>query len=664
MVKGSMRFKQSINLVNLKNATRRRLRSPKVICAEILALTVLCALGAAIPQVGIATDADLQALRESGPLWRGLVQAFALDHVFRSPGFLIAALAASASLFVIVLEQSRRLYVQWRQTLSPAHFQAAPFKVEFERPARTPGLGREAEPQVQIWSERRLGLAGSALFHSGLLLVIVAAALRALFGAEAVVDLLEGEELTPSAASWSGQWPGMLAKPIQFTRPLKLVAVQASLYESGDLRNLKVRLELPVQTGTREAEIAVNRDLRLPGGRLFLANEFGAAALVEWRKDGMVANRQAALLTSPGGGAFEGALSLPNGDRIFLRAHVDAAGHRPERVQVRVMKGKVLLYAGDLSVGETAALPQGARLALCGTPFWARLRGSRDSTLWLAYTGFALLMLGATLIFTVVKLDACIVVTPTGERESVFVAFKPHRFAPLFQERFQQLVERLGGPANSLLAFETSRRRSERDAAMEKLAPRAPESPVNLDLPVAAQRALLLLLVVGAPALTGCGPSALAEARQLVQRYNETVSEAYRRGDARVAVPVVGANEGRKLVGLIGVRLDLGITLNSELLALEITGVEKTNKTMRVRTTERWRYRDLRIGSGAPVGEESVDSYEMLYVFEKTGKTWLADEIAFTAPPKVGRKRTPWPATPAPPQALANSTPGKETRQP
>lgn len=36
-------------------------------------------------------------------------------------------------------------------------------------------------------------------------------------------------------------------------------------------------------------------------------------------------------------------------------------------------------------------------------------------------------MAGATLIFAVVKLNACIVVTPLGERQRVFVALKPQR---------------------------------------------------------------------------------------------------------------------------------------------------------------------------------------------------------------------------------------------
>jgi len=137
-----------------------------------------------------------------------------------------------------------------------------------------------------------------------------------------------------------------------------------------------------------------------------------------------------------------------------------------------------------------------------------------------------------------------------------------------------------------------------------------------------------------------------AEARRLVERYNQAVSEAYRRADVNLIDPVVGPNttEGKRLTGLIGVRLDMGITLDAELLSLEVTEVAQKGGELQVRTQERWRYRDRKIGTGEQVGEESADSYELLYTFEKSGGQWLASETSFTATPQVGRKAVPWAA--------------------
>jgi hypothetical protein len=153
---------------------------------------------------------------------------------------------------------------------------------------------------------------------------------------------------------------------------------------------------------------------------------------------------------------------------------------------------------------------------------------------------------------------------------------------------------------------------------------------------------IAILALFGGTLLTGCRPSATEQARTLVERYNKAVSEAYRRGDVKLIDPVVGPREGKKLTGLIGIRRDFGLALDSHLLSLEVSGVERAKDAMRVSTKERWRYRDLRLGSGAQVGDESFDSYEMLYLFTNINKAWLVDEIRFTKPPRVGRGQGAW----------------------
>lgn len=173
-----------------------------------------------------------------------------------------------------------------------------------------------------------------------------------------------------------------------------------------------------------------------------------------------------------------------------------------------------------------------------------------------------------------------------------------------------------------------------------------------------------LLWLVPMLAVASCRRKGRDEARRLVERYNRVVCEAYRRGDVRLIDPVVGPKEGKRLTGLIGVRLDMGITLDAELLHLEVTGVEEcageSGEELRVRTKERWHYRDRKIGTGEQVGEESYDSYEMLYLFAKIDGRWLVDEIRFTTPPEVGRKTTPWSSDRRTLHGVANAAPGKE----
>jgi hypothetical protein len=168
--------------------------------------------------------------------------------------------------------------------------------------------------------------------------------------------------------------------------------------------------------------------------------------------------------------------------------------------------------------------------------------------------------------------------------------------------------------------------------------------------------------LLGTVLLTSCKPSVTKQARALVERYNQVVSEAYRRGDAKLINLVVGPREGKKLAGLIGIRSEFGLALDSHLLSLEVNRVERAKDMMRVATRERWRYRNLRIGTGEQVGEESFDSYDMVYTFTNINAAWLVDEIRFTKPPWVGRAQNAWVADQKPP-ATATAHPASQSER-
>jgi hypothetical protein len=579
----------------MHSALKRFLRSPKIILGEIAGLALFGAAGA---------------------VWQE-------KHIFSSGWFVALTAVTTASLVIVVAEQFRRVRVGWTQRLTEAHFNSAPHRAEFERSATT------ALPERKIWSECRLGLAGSLVFHLGLLTLILAGLLRALFATNAVTDVLENETVAPQAAAWAGQFPGVLGKPFALDREITLREVKAARYADGDLQSLSLRLGVD----GADQEIRVNQELRLGGNRIFSAREFGPAALVEWTQNGTT-TRRAVLLSNTGTGNYEGELAMNGNLRAYFRSHIDRAGHHPDMAEIRVLNGSALLAAGILPAGTTLALPDGGQITLQGLPFWARLHGSRDAALWLAYAGMILTMTGAALMFALIKRDYCLVITPQGSREKVFIALRPQRFAPLFQERFDELVR-------------AEFCRSRGDEAQTEIANRQSAIANQSEPPYIGAydlgRAVSVVLLAACLCVTsGCDRVSPTDARQLVERYNQVVSEAYRRGDVRLIDPVVGPNEGKKLTGLIGVRLDMGITLDSKLDSLEILGVEQAKNELHVRTKEKWSYRDLKIGSGAQVGDASQDAYEMTYVFTNINQVWLVDEIKFAAPPQVGRTNTPW----------------------
>lgn len=422
------------------HALKRTLRSPRIIISEILVITILCVIGASLPQSGRSPAAEVADLLSHGPLISNLVRWMALDHVFTSLWFLAALTFATASLSVVVAEQVRRIRTTWLQPLTEAHFRTAPFRCEFRRTARGP-----SQVAVVIRTRGRLGGAGSLLFHAGLLCVVLAGASGALFSVQAVVDVYEGEILPATVEAWGAQRPGPLGQPFRLDEPMRLIDIQSTQYITGELMNLRLKLAPEGSGGGPIREMGINDELRVSRGRLYVGSEHGPTALVEWSGPTIPGLRTAVLLEKKESQAFGAYAQGPGTLRARIRVPIPEDGRRPDRAEVRILNGHVTVAEAPLKPGEALGLPDGGLLRLHSLPYWVRLHGNYDPAIGLAYLGFALALLGAALTYGMVRVDEMIAITPEGDAERVVVALRPHRFAPLFRDQFERLVREHGG---------------------------------------------------------------------------------------------------------------------------------------------------------------------------------------------------------------------------
>lgn len=157
------------------------------------------------------------------------------------------------------------------------------------------------------------------------------------------------------------------------------------------------------------------------------------------------------------------------------------------------------------------------------------------------------------------------------------------------------------------------------------------------------RRRCLRTVAAGLLALAACRPSGPSdeESKTLVKAYLEKLVQAYRASDEELVDRVVTENEARKLVGLIGVKRDVGVVLDAELLELSFVGVERRDGAAWVETRERWHYRDRAIGTGAQVGDDSTDEYQVRYRLVRDHGALKVDLLEFVGEPKVGRKAVP-----------------------
>ena len=151
----------------------------------------------------------------------------------------------------------------------------------------------------------------------------------------------------------------------------------------------------------------------------------------------------------------------------------------------------------------------------------------------------------------------------------------------------------------------------------------------------------IALALLAATFGTSCADLTDREAELVVRTYNERLIEAYQLADAEIMEGIVGDEEARKLTGLIGVKIDGGISLDSKLDEFKVLDVKRDDIFVNVLTEERWSYRDRRIGTGETVGLPSKDHYFMRYVLNKADDSWLVVAVKFEQPPVVGRAQAP-----------------------
>lgn len=152
-----------------------------------------------------------------------------------------------------------------------------------------------------------------------------------------------------------------------------------------------------------------------------------------------------------------------------------------------------------------------------------------------------------------------------------------------------------------------------------------------------------VLVLVALALVAACNRGSSKEAEEAVRTYLTRMADAYRASDESLVDPLVSEEQGRKLLGLIGVKRDAGVALDATLLEVKFVGSGRADGRWVVETKERWHYRDRKIGSGEQVGEESTDSYSMRYVFSVKDGRFILEELSFIGEPQVGRKAAPMP---------------------
>jgi len=401
----------------------RFLRNPKTIVAEVALLALLFVVSTIVPSVGEDGTA--------APFAR-VSDALGFDHLFTSPLFLVVVALAMASLTVVLKDQLARA---WRLR-GGASRAAGPSGAPYRREEFFPGAFPAGASPTEVRIRGAVGVWGSPLFHLGILLIVAAGILRALFGADAVVDLMAGETLLPRSDQYGRQWPGLLARPFAFPVPVRLEELHVTRYASGETRWVEGTLRLGEGPASAMVPIAVNGPVTRAFHTLYLRTTGGAAVLVDVRH-GSKGEQHAILLRETGRGA-EGTARLGDGTLLRAVSNGGGIGRIPERIDLRALRSGALAGVAPLGRNEALTLPDGTRVVVSEIVPWAQFSGRRDVATPVVYFGFLFVCMGGLLMMAVVRVESGTATETVDGGVKLTVWMRPQRFAPLFAQTFEE----------------------------------------------------------------------------------------------------------------------------------------------------------------------------------------------------------------------------------
>ena len=411
------------------NSLKRFLQSPWVITGELLGLAGLGVLSTLVPQ---AHDLGAAARLAALPGWvRRLVELLALDRILHGPIFLAVLSLAFASLALVIVELSRRARREWATPDAASVLRRAQHREHFALDLRV-----EARERVEV--SARWGLLGAPLFHLGLLVVVLAGALRALFGVDAVGQVYEGETVPAGPAAFPSQTAGLLAAPFGLQVGFTMERLEPELHATGGLAALAAKLRIDREEAPRR--VAINEPLDLGPDRLYATAVSGPAALVVWETPGAV--RRLAVLLEVEGPRASARQAVDSELELRFAAAWDGPGQVPRRLEYRLLRRGLLAGVGHLDRGGSVDLPGGARLTLVDLRRWLELRGRRDPSVGLVFIGFVMAIAGAAALFLVTRVEAAIRVEEAANGVTVTIGLRSAAFAPLQTERLESFKRR------------------------------------------------------------------------------------------------------------------------------------------------------------------------------------------------------------------------------
>lgn len=422
-----------------------------VLTARATVLTLLLLLAAAM------TVGALVAQRGSGATGSGatpgrpelersaLVTALGLDHVFSTPWFAVLSLLFVLTLLLSTLDQFRLSLARLRQvpprsgeggvrcTGTRQEIEARLARHGYRRVSRGSGPTRHVRQAIGYW--------GNFLLHAGMTVTVLSSVTYALTEHRVQLHAVSGRALVVAPGAFAEK-RGLLAGEISLPAEVNLYRVEPTFGANDQLVDLASQLIFTDSSGSsREIRVAVNDYQEYRGLVVYQLVKYGKAFFLELQEGSGSPAEVLLEMAMPEKRGAASYLNRPLGGSAMLRAKYYASSDRkallPEHPQLvlRLYDGDRLVEETTLQEGQQGRLgPLAVRLARVG--WWTDIlfEGSRGTTG--IFSGFALLLVGAVLLFFAVPREVVLRDTPDG----LYAWWRTSRFPDMYHAEGERVL--------------------------------------------------------------------------------------------------------------------------------------------------------------------------------------------------------------------------------
>jgi len=449
---------------------KRFLLSRKTVISLICAVGISCLIGSTIPQVTTKTPQFFEAWEAESPKIYYAIDLLQLNQVYTSTWFLVLVALIAFSLTYSIYYQSKVLIkskAPAQRDITEGSFKdyltlklvgssglgvgrlAHEIKGIFKTNGYRPYLVTEGS-RYFIFGRNRWGRWGGIIFHVGLLFIIVAALYSLTFQKRGFIQLRQTDTFQGKDEDWLVKRLGVFARDFNLGLRVYLNKFTPTYWENDQIKDLESNLTIiDVKGEAKEFLLSPGNPIHFKGTKIYQSTHYGyALGFILKREDGKKVLTHFLLdAQTKKDKPLAGEMDFPTTDYIldmkFYPNLIEPSFYATlPGVDLTVKEKGEERFKGRVLFSQRAWLNKNP-LTFARIHHWTGLIFVKNYGMPLVYLGFALVTLGALLIFMLPYKEVHLKVTEEGDHIQLFMGGRAKRYQALFSEEFKEMAERL-----------------------------------------------------------------------------------------------------------------------------------------------------------------------------------------------------------------------------